>query len=331
MEASNEERESIIYQKKYQIKTIKTEISQKSELLEKLNQRNKRVSQLSAFMAMTPSIVLYIEDLQSKITNLQIKKTNNTQELATLDQQVAELRNSEATLDQRISLKNSELNNLQTSFAKLETEISNIKKSIENTKHEIDVKTQKYNETKDQIEDIIKTRKTQLTKFDDLIKEQKLQLEEYTHSKSKAESEQTQMQELVKQEKMRNLDVVQELRKRLNSLIETGDDSDIPKIDRDLRLQISKISEENKMMKDKTVMLRQAINLINEELKSKQNELRKITLLSQPNPKLLANTNFQILETLLEETILQNKQLLVRQSEISNEIDKLRAEKLNNN
>ena len=76
-------------------------------------------------------------------------------------------------------------------------------------------------------------------------------------------------------------------------------------------------------------MQMKATSLINEELKEKQNEIRKITLLTQPSPKLLSNTNFQILETLLEEMILQNKELMIRQSEISNEISRIRAENEN--
>ena len=76
-------------------------------------------------------------------------------------------------------------------------------------------------------------------------------------------------------------------------------------------------------------MQMKATSLINEELKEKQNEIRKITLLTQPSPKLLSNTNFQILETLLEEMILQNKELMKRQSKISKEISRVRAENEN--
>jgi predicted RNase H-like nuclease (RuvC/YqgF family) len=73
-------------------------------------------------------------------------------------------------------------------------------------------------------------------------------------------------------------------------------------------------------------MLQQAIHLVEEEIRDKDLEIQTLTLKMPPTPKILAMPEFQQKQLLLEELVLQNRELRNTFSEMTERIVQLKAE-----
>ena len=119
---------------------------------------------------------------------------------------------------------------------------------------------------------------------------------------------------------------IAELRRKLNNLKETGEDEDIPRVDKELEAQIQKIVSDNSQLKIKNEMLEQAIKLVKSEIDAKDYSIQCLTLKTKPTPKILANPTFQTNQLLLEEIVLQNQELRKTFSDISDQIMAIQEE-----
>ena len=120
---------------------------------------------------------------------------------------------------------------------------------------------------------------------------------------------------------------VQELRKQLSIIKETGDDDTVPRVDKDLRAQITRVAEATKMYRDKTQMLNQAISLVEDEIKDKDISIQILCLKTTPTPEILAVPEFQQKQLLFEELVLQNRSLRKSFAEMTEEIVELKRQR----
>jgi hypothetical protein len=73
-------------------------------------------------------------------------------------------------------------------------------------------------------------------------------------------------------------------------------------------------------------MLEQAIRLVEEEINDKNLEIQTLTLKMPPTPRILAMPEFQQKQLLLEELVLQNRELRNTFAEMTERIVHLKAE-----
>ena len=114
-------------------------------------------------------------------------------------------------------------------------------------------------------------------------------------------------------------DNVADLRKEVTQLKDTGNDPSIPRIDLELKSQISNIEREKEQINQEISNLKKQLVGKHREIDTIEFQIMNQTLKEQPSQKVQDNPEFQTKQLLLEELIVQNV-------DIQNEIVRLNGE-----
>ena len=320
------EKEEQIEQLRQTVRTHDLKVQQKSQKLEMLQKRAKSYEPLVEFLRNSRAVPMYIEDLNMKIVNLRKQKEKEDAVLAELDQQVTDLHRMNDELGRKIKNKAAEIDAANVKLKATSLRIQNANDEIQKTKRSLEEATERLNQTKEATKKASQEREEQLKKIEDEKNDLEAQIKEREKKRDELQAQLDQMKNETNQELEKHTTKIQELRKKLNSIKETGDDDEIPRVDKELQFQINRVMEEKAALKDKTQMLQQAILLVEEEIRDKDVEIQTLTLKMPPTPRIVAMPEFQQKQLLLEELVLQNRELRNTFSEMTERIVQLKAE-----
>ncbi|OHT01361.1 hypothetical protein TRFO_07600 [Tritrichomonas foetus] len=320
------EKEDQIEQLRQTVRTHDLRVQQKTQKLEQLQKRAKGYEPLIEFLRNSRAIPMYIEDLNMKILNLTQLKAKDDKTLSELDQQVTDLHRLNDELGKKIKDKAAEIEAANIKLKATSLRIQNANDEIQKTKKSLEEATQRLEQTKEATKKAAEEREAQLKKIECEKKELEGQIEEREKTRNELQAKLDEMKNETNQELEKHTTKIQELRKKLNSIKETGDDDEIPRVDRELQFQINRVMEEKAALKDKTQMLQQAILLVEEEIRDKDVEIQTLTLKMPPTPRIVSMPEFQQKQLLLEELVLQNRELRNTFSEMTERIVQLKKE-----
>jgi chromosome segregation ATPase len=320
------EKEDQIEQLRQQARAHDLRIQQKTVKLGRLQKRAKAFEPLITFLRSSRGIPMYLEDLSVRIASMKRLKAEDDDALAELDQKVTDLHRLNDDLARKIKEKSAEIESANAKLKATTAKISDANAEIQKTKAALEEATARLADAKAATQQAIAEREAELAR----IRSQRGEIEQRIRDRQLQRDELNQKLEAMKsetdQELSRHNAKIQELRKKLNSIRETGDDDEIPRVDKELQLQIQRVMEEKAGLRDKTQMLQQAIHLVEEEIRDKDLEIQTLTLKMTPTPKILAMPEFQQKQLLLEELVLQNRELRNTFAEMTERIVQLKAE-----
>jgi chromosome segregation ATPase len=320
------EKEDQIEQLRQQVRQQEVRVQQKSVKLEKLQKKARSYDPLITFLRNSRAIPMYIEDLNVRIARLREQRGAEEDNLRQLDQKVTDIHKINDELSRKIKEKTVEFENASSRLKATTARISEANDEIEKTKRALDEANGRLAAAKAATQEAIRDREQELEKIRVQRGEIESRIEERERERNELQQKLDQMKGETDQELARHTAKIQELRRKLNSIKETGDDEEIPRVDRELQLQIQRVVEEKTSLREKAQMLRQAIRLVEEEINDKNLEIQTLTLKMPPTPKILAMPEFQQKQLLLEELVLQNRELRNTFAEMTERIVQLKAE-----
>lgn len=323
------EKDEEVKQLKSQVKTHKTDVRVKMEQLEKLQRKAGQFMPFISFLRNSRSIPMYIEDLSVRIMNLKKQQKEEDEKLAKLDQDVTDLHRHNDDLARKIKAKAAEIAENKAKLKGTKGKIKDTKAEIEKTNVSLGQAQEKLEAAKEagaqlasEVEGKMKTIRDERAKVDAIVKEKQALRDE-------AQRELDGMKSETDRELESYSTKIQDLRAKLNSIKETGDDGDGTRVDKELQQQIGRVIEEKGQLNDQIMMLKQAIELVEEEIRQKGLKIQQITLKMEPTEKILAHPDFQEKQLFLEELILQNRELRNTFSEMTERAEQLRTENSN--
>lgn len=318
------EKESNIANLKQQVSDFDSQIQQKKQKLKMLQKKSKIFEPLFEFLRNSRAIPMYIEDLTMKISQLKQLKAKEEEKIAELDQQITALHRKNDDLTLKIQEKTSEIEAAKIKLKATSIRIDNANLEIKKAKKSLVDANNRLNKTREQSqkaeeEHQAKIRKIQEEKKDleNQIAEKELKRKELQDTLEESKSESN-------QELARLNTKVQQLRKKLASIKETGDDEEVPKVDQELQYQINHVIEEKSALEEKKQMLHQAIMLVTDKIKSKDVEIQTLTLSMPPTTRIISLPEFQHKQLLLEELVLQNRELKIAFYDMTEKIEQLK-------
>lgn len=311
----------------HQLRSFEVRIQQKNLKAERLEAKEKTYEPFIEFLHGARAFPMYIEDLEAHLIQINSVIHAREQELAELDERVASLRSQNDTLEKQILEKDGETQASRVALDDLKSRVKNSHTQIEKTKLAREELAKKLIEARDAAQKTVEERESELARLASKRVELEAMIEEKTQEKDHLQQELDQMQADTDAQVSTHAVKVQELRKKLSVIKETGEGEEIPRVDRDLQFQINHIIQEKKQLADNTQMLQQAIELVEEEMDDNDRAIQALTLRAAPTPRILAQPEFQEKQLLLEELVLQNKGLRNTLSDIKAKIARLKAEK----
>ena len=293
----------------HQVRSIEVRVQQKNMKLERLEAREKTYAPFVDFLQKSRAFPMYIEDLSSRIGWAVEMNRASEAALSKLDEKVAALQKLGEELETKIQEKTSEIDGANANLKDTTAKVEAANEEIARIKEARDTAAAQLEDAKLALEKTMEERKAELQRLREHRKEVEAEIEERGKVRDKLQSE-LDKATAEREEELGTYSVkVQELRKKLSVIKETGEGEEIPRVDRDLQAQINKIIQERKQLSDNTQMLQQAIELVEVEMNDNEREIQKLILRSEPTPRILALPEFQQKQLLLEELVLQNQQL----------------------
>ena len=321
---TKEKREKID-QLSQECKVYEARIHEKNQRLAKLKRQAKRYEPLVHFLRNSRGLPMYMEDLTARIERA---KNGNTigHMNSEIDEKVRELKRISTELSSELEQKTLEIDDANRRLKDATLRIADANAEIEKMKTLCDDASVRLEHAKE----ATKASETENEAEKERIKGAKnalqLKIREAESAKKKFEAQIADIKAKTEQELSQYGIRVQELRRQLSYLKETGDDDTISRIDKDLQSQISRVVEETQTIRDKTQMLWQAIALVEDEIKDKDITIQVLCLKTTPTPEILAMPEFQQKQLLFEELVLQNRNLRNSFAEITEKIVDLKAQ-----
>ena len=329
VQRQTKEKEEELEQLKQQVRTHDVRVQQKSAKLEQLRERAQRYIPIIKFLKSSRSLPMYIEDLNSRITSLRTAKTKDDKALQELDQKVTDLHRQNDELGRKIKERAQDIEATDQKLKMTKDKIAFANNEIETTRKAIEEAELKLKEAKETTDKIINERDSELQKIRERRDEVAKTLKEQEETKAQLQQQIDQLNAKTEEELQKHNTKITELRRKLNNIKETGTDDEIPRVDKELQEQITRVVAEKASLKEKTQMLQQAIQLVQEEIKDKDLEIQTLTLKQPPSQKILQNPDFQQKQLLLEELVLQNRELKNTLSDMTEKVQKLKEEAAN--
>lgn len=320
------EKEEQIEQLKQQAKAHEVRVQQKVDRLNKIQSSLAAYRPLLVFLQQSRGIPMYLEDMQTQIATLESVKAKEAEELASLDKDVTELHKLNEELDRSIKEKTRAIEEANEQYQQTTNEIEETRQRIAVTKASIEDTEQKIEQAREEVE----RQKSQMeAKFEELAlqkKEKETESARLQTEVDKLHAEIADMEKETENELAGYNQRIKELRKRLSTIRETGEDEDVPRVDKELQNQIARIIQEKEVLQEKSQMLDQAIALVQDEIAAKDKEIQTITLRMAPTPRILAMPEFQQKQLILEELVLQNRELQDTFAELTAKIEETKAQ-----
>ena len=119
---------------------------------------------------------------------------------------------------------------------------------------------------------------------------------------------------------------IKEIRKKISLIRDSGIDPDSPSVDSDLQTQMVKVTQGKKDLQEDMNRIDTDIKQIEEQIKLKEEELNYLALKMKPTSKILQLPEFKEKMLLLEELVIQNKNLKNTFENIANRVEMLKQE-----
>lgn len=326
VQKQTKDKEGQLEQLKQQLKTHELRIQQKSSKLETLKARAQKYIPVMKFLENSRAMPMYIEDLNSRIYSMRKAKEADEKALAELDQKVTDLHRENDDLGKKIKDRAQDIADSEKKLKLTQEKISAANSEIESTKKAIAEAEMKLTAAKEAQIKIIGQRNEELQKIKAEREQLEAQIKEQEAEKVNLQSKISELHAKTEEELSKHNEKIAKLRKKLNNIKETGTDDEIPRVDKELQEQINRIIDEKASLKDKSQMLLQAIELVKEEIRDKDLEIQTLTLKQPPTAKILAMPEFQQKQLLLEELVLQNKELKNTFSNMTERIAQMKEE-----
>lgn len=318
------EKENYVETLQQQAQEFDSKIEQKKQKLKQLQKRAKKYEPLFEFLRNSRSFPMYIEDLNMKISQLKELRRKEEEKISELDQQIAALHRKNDDLLINIKDKSDEIEAAKIKLKATAIGIDNANIEINKVKKSLVEATERLNKTKEQSKNAEEEHKIKFQKAEEEKKDIENQISIKEMKQNELQSILDASKEKTNQEIEKLSDNIQQLRKKLTAIRETGNDEEIPRVDQELQFQINHVVEEKAILTEKTQMLRQAILLVTEKIKDKDNEIQTLTLNMPPTPRIVSMPEFQHKQILLEELVLQNRQLRISFYDMTEKIDQLK-------
>lgn len=317
-------REDEVRRMRQKLESERSDSKEKAEKIEKMKKKAKDYAPLITFLRNSRGIPMYFEDLNSRIEQLQTIKTSESEKLTGLDQTVADLRRANEDLTKKIQAKTGEIKEAkekcETAAARIKDasgEIDKMKSSLSQAKERLEASRAAGKEQLKELEQKIKSAHEEIADLDAKIKEKEEKRDDLQKELDAMKGETNKELELCNAN-------IQDLRKKLTSIKETGRDEMMPRVDRELKQQIQRVMKSSGLLNDKKQMVIQAMDLVQREIEAKELEIQRITLKTEPTEKIRALPEFQHKHLLLEELVLQNRELRNTFADMTEQIKKLR-------
>lgn len=320
------EKEDEVKQLEHQVAAHKSDVKSKTEKLHKLRAKAREFIPFLSFLRNAMAIPMYIEDMSVKITNLRRQREEEDEALAKLDQDVTDLHKMNDDLARKIKTKaadltecKAKLKNTKGRIVDTKAEINRTRTAVEQTEQRLQSAQESGRQLAQEVEARLKKVRDERTEVDALVAEKLKQ-------RDQAQQELDAMKAETDKELEQHSAKIQDLRNKLSSIKETGDDGDGTRVDNELQHQIHRIMEEKTQLNDQISMLKQAIDLVGEEIRQKGLEVQRIAMRMDPTAKIISQPDFEQKQLLFEELVLQNRELRTTFGEMTERVVQLRKE-----
>lgn len=308
---------------------IKTFDSKYNSIQQEIMETKKIIKELKPnrqYVASLLPIPMYIEDLSMQNFLLRKIYDKNQAEISEYRASIASYEKKDKAIRQQIKDKRSEadiikgrLNTSKEQYQKAEVEIERTKKALEEA-------VKRLNSAKS----VTENAKVQRVQMEEKYNEDKKKLlEELDELRKKSEENQKEI-EAIKGECSKELasyeEKVKEIRKKISIIRETGIDPDSPSVDSDLQTQMLKVNQDKKVIQEDMDKTDLNIRALKEKIKLKEEELNYLALKMKPTPKILQSAEFKEKMLLLEELVIQNKNLKDTFENIATKVETLKQE-----
>ena len=320
------EKEDEVRQLEHQVATHKSDVKRKTEKLHKLRAKAREFIPFLSFLRNAMAVPMYIEDMSVKITNLRRQREEEDEALAKLDQDVTDLHKLNDDLARKIKSKAAELNEYKAKLKNTKGRIVDTKAEINRTRTALEQTEQRLQSAQESGRQLAQEVEARLKKVRDERTEVDAVVAEKLKQRDEAQQELDGMKAETDKELEQHSAKIQDLRNKLSSIKETGDDGDGTRVDNELQHQIHRIMEEKTQLNDQILMLKQAIDLVEEEIRQKGLEVQRIAMRMDPTAKIISQPDFEQKQLLFEELVLQNRELRTTFGEMTERVVQLRKE-----
>ncbi|KAH0790231.1 hypothetical protein GPJ56_005804 [Histomonas meleagridis] len=301
-----------------------TSYKNKSAKLEKLEEKSKRFAPVVTFLKHTRPVLMFLEDLSSQKQFLISQKKKYDQILTKTEAEVSNLRVQGESLDKQIKEESYNITQIEQKLKNITLRISEANQEIENLTKTLESSKSQFESRKKETE---ANEQEYLTKLSEIRTNKPLYSQQVSDKEHTLQSLELQFEE-TKRESNKALselnERIQESRRRFLNIKENGDDELVSRVDLELKEQINKAKSVNETLQDKIEMLTEAITLAHDEIKEKDDEIRRIALGMTPTKRVLGLQEFKLKELLLEETLVQNRELMKKILDMEKRVDALK-------
>ena len=301
------------------VKLFDQRFQKKKQELNEYKEHVKKYQPIIEFLRQSRNYPMYIEDLKMQTNRTKTKyfllKKEENEKTAKLSGNTKFL----SSLEDKLRVRTEELttanNKMKTSFERIDS----AQREIKQTEEAIEAATQRLDTAREENSNYEEKQQKEINEIIDRnesLKEEKEKLEKELQKLSKDFDDEK--SDLIN-ERDKWKDAVSDLRKEVTQLKDTGNDPTIPRIDLELRSQISNIQNEKETIKQEISSLKKQLVGKHREIDTIEFQLMNQTLKEQPTQKIQENPDFQTKQLLLEELIVQNV-------DVQNEIIRMNGE-----
>ena len=326
------------YQQKVQLKEDKITIigqnvkefdqrfSKKKAQLNALKTHSHNLQPVVEVLKRARNYPMYIEDLKQQnkkshdkvisLQNVSLEKSKkiemNAKFITSLDAKLKQKNNE-------LSQSNTKLNNSKSRMETAQKEIHQTEEAIASAEVRLhDAEVENKNFEKKSEEEV-----QQINEENEKLKEKLQKLKDEVAEKEKEFEEEKEEMEV---ERSKWKEEVARLRKDVTVLKDTGMDPTLPRVDLELKAQIASIQGEKAQLRKDIADLEIQLTGKKREIDTIEFQLQNQTLKQQPTLKLQQNADFQIKQLLMEELIIQNREIQDEIISMNAEIHKLKEE-----
>ena len=327
LKAETKEKSGKVEQLQHELRGYESRIHESSARINMFKQRVRRYEPLIQLLRKSRALPMYLEDLSARITGLKEANQANGNTGSEVDEKVRKLKRLRDDLVGELKRKNLEIDDTNVQLKEATLKIADANAEMERMKEENTNASAKLEHAKQATEAALKEKEAEVERIKGAKNAIELRLRETEIQRKKFEDKVDAIKSKAKESLLKYNAQVQELRKQLSIIKETGDDDTVPRVDKDLRAQITRVAEATQMYRDKTQMLNQAISLVEDEIKDKDISIQILCLKTTPTPEILAVPEFQQKQLLFEELVLQNRSLRKSFAEMTEEIVELKRQR----
>lgn len=307
-------------------KTTRTALKKELEVLEQKKKEDKKWKPLLAMIKGAAAMPMYIEDLTAKLESLRARVDAKQAARKSLSEKVNEGTKTTEALNREIGVITTELQEKETRLRATRIRIEDTQRKIAAAREDMDKARAKVDaenemarqrkEARDvEINEIVKEKEETQKKIDEW-ELQRAELQRDLDAKKMESDAELQRQKML----------IRELRTTVSMIQSTEEGKEIPRVDIELREQMDSVIADRHELNEKSLMIRQALQLVRREIKAKDAEIRSVTLNMAPNPRITSTPEFKEKQLLLEELVLQNGDLSSKFTGMTERIAFLRVE-----